>query len=40
LRIIDLDEEFVVCIDGWKEGLGGVVSQNGHVIWYESIKLK
>jgi hypothetical protein len=29
-----------MCIDGFKEGLGGVLSQNGHVICYESRKLK
>jgi hypothetical protein len=40
LRIVDLIEDFIVCTDGCKEGLGGVLSQNGHVIFYESIKLK
>jgi hypothetical protein len=30
----------VVCIDACKEGLGGVLSQNGFVICYESKKLK
>jgi hypothetical protein len=40
LRIADPNEDFVVCTDACKEGLGGVLSQNGFVICYESIKLK
>jgi hypothetical protein len=32
--------DFVVCIDACKEGLGGVLSQEGFVICYESRKLK
>ena len=40
MRIADPNEDFVVCIDACKEGLGGVLSQNGLVICYESIKLK
>jgi hypothetical protein len=40
LRIIDPNVDFVVCIDACKEGLGGVLSQNGFVICYESKKLK
>ena len=40
LKIVDLNENFVVCIDACKEGLGGFLTQNGHVIGYESIKLK
>jgi hypothetical protein len=40
LRIVDSYEDFVVCTDACKEGLDGVLSQNGHVICYESIKLK
>jgi hypothetical protein len=40
LRIADLNEDFVVCTDACKEGLGGVLSQNGFVICYESRKLK
>jgi hypothetical protein len=40
LRISDPNESFVVCTDGCKEGLGGVLTQNGHVIGYESRKLK
>jgi hypothetical protein len=40
LRIADLNKDFVVCTDACKEGLGGVLIQNGFVIYYESIKLK
>jgi hypothetical protein len=40
LRIADPNEDFNVCTDACKEGLGGVLSQNGFVICYESRKLK
>jgi hypothetical protein len=30
----------MVCVDASKEGLGGVLTQEGHVIFYESRKLK
>jgi hypothetical protein len=40
LKIVDPNENFVVCTDACKEGLGGVLTQNGHVISYESRKLK
>jgi hypothetical protein len=40
LRIADPNEDFVVCIDACKEGLGGVLNHNGFVICYESRKLK
>jgi hypothetical protein len=40
LRIADPNVDFVVCTDVCKEGLGGVLSQNGFVICYESRKLK
>jgi hypothetical protein len=40
LRIVDLNEDFIVCTDACKEGLGGVCSQNGYVVCYESRKLK
>jgi hypothetical protein len=39
-RIAYPNEYFVVCIDACKEGLGGVLSHNGFVIFYESKKLK
>ena len=40
LRIADPEEDFIVCTDACNEGLGGVLSQNGFVICYESRKLK
>jgi hypothetical protein len=40
LRIADPNADFIVCNDACKEGLGGVLSQNGFVIYYESRKLK
>jgi hypothetical protein len=40
LRIANPNEYFVVCIDACKEGLGGVLSQNGFVVCFESRKLK
>jgi hypothetical protein len=40
LNIVDPNENFVVCTYECKEGLGGVLTQNGHVIGYESIKIK
>jgi hypothetical protein len=40
LRIVDLDAEFIVCMNACKEGLDGVLSQNGHVVCYESRNLK
>ena len=30
------NKDVVVCIDASKEGLGGVLTQEGHVICYES----
>jgi hypothetical protein len=40
LKIADPNESFVVCTDACKEGLGGVLMQNGHVIGYDSRNLK
>jgi hypothetical protein len=40
LRIADPNEDFIICRDSCNEGLGGVLSQNGFVICYESRKLK
>jgi hypothetical protein len=40
LKVADPDKDFTVCIDASKEGLGGVLTQEGHVICYESRKLK
>ena len=40
LQIMDIDGDFVVCMDASKEGLEGVVLQNVHAICYELQKLK
>jgi hypothetical protein len=40
LKVIDPDKDFTICVDASKEGLGGVLTQEGHVICYESRKLK
>jgi hypothetical protein len=40
LKIDDLSKDYVVCIDACKEGLGGVLSQEGFVVCYEYRKLK
>jgi hypothetical protein len=38
LNIADLDEDFVVCIDASKEGVGGALIQKDHVVGYETRK--
>jgi hypothetical protein len=40
LKVIYPDEDFVVCTEACKKGLSGVLTQNGHIICYESRKLK
>jgi hypothetical protein len=40
LRISNPNEDFFVCMDAFKEGLGGVLSENRHMICYESRKLR
>lgn len=40
LRITDPNKDYVVCTDASKEGVGGVLMQEGKVIAYESRKLK
>jgi hypothetical protein len=40
LNIVDPNENFLVCTDTCKEGLGGFLTQNGHVISYESRTFK
>jgi hypothetical protein len=40
LKIVDSNESFTVCTYACKEGLGGVLTQNEHVIGYESRKIK
>ena len=40
LKVVDLDKYSVVCTDACNEGLIGVLTQEGHIIAYESRKLK
>jgi hypothetical protein len=40
LRIADPNEDFIICTYACKEGMGGVLSQNGFFVCYESRKLK
>lgn len=40
LRVDDPNKVFEVCIDACKEGVGEILSQEGRVVSYESIKLK
>jgi hypothetical protein len=40
LKIVNPNESFVECTNSCKEGLGGFLTQNGHVIGYESRNLK
>jgi hypothetical protein len=40
LKVIDPNENCVVCTDACKKGLGGVLTQNGYAFSYEPINLK
>jgi hypothetical protein len=40
LNIVDPNENFLVCTYACKEGIGGVLTQNGHFISYVSRKIK
>ena len=40
LKVINMDVNFLVCTDASKEGLGGVLMQDGRVIAYISRKLR
>ena len=40
LKVVDPEKYFTVCVDASKEGLGGVLTQEEHAIFYESRKLK
>ena len=40
LRIADPNKDFIVCTDACNDSLGGVLTQEGHAITYESRKLK
>ena len=40
LKVVDPYKFYTVCTDASKEGLGGFLSQQGHVVCFESHKLK
>ena len=40
LKVADPKKDFVVCINACRQGLGGFLMQDNHVICYESRKLK
>ena len=40
LNVADPLKNYTVCTDASLEGVGGVLSQQGHVVYYESRKLK
>jgi hypothetical protein len=40
LKVADPDKDLTIYVDVSKDGLGGVLTQEGHVICYESWKLK
>jgi len=40
IKVADPLKNYTVCIDASLEGVGGVLSQEGHVVCYESCKLK
>jgi hypothetical protein len=40
LRIVNPDEDLIIYIYACKEGISGILSQNRHVVFYESINLK
>ena len=40
LKVVDPCKDYIVCTYASKEGLGGILSQEGHMLCYESLKLK
>ena len=40
LKFADPEKYFLVCTDACRQGLGGVLMQDNHMIYYESRKLK
>ena len=40
LKITYPNDNFVVCTNSCKEGIGGILTKNGHVIFYESRNLR
>ena len=39
-KVADHYKDYMVCTDASKEGVGGALSEDGHVVCYESRKLK
>lgn len=40
LKIVDLEKDFIICIDSCTKGIIGVLMQDENIICYESRKLK
>ena len=40
LKLVDSYKEFIIYMENCKEGLGGVLLQEGHVVSYDSRKIK
>ena len=40
LKVVEPYKDNVVCTDASKKGLGGILSQQGNVVCYESRKIK
>ena len=40
LRIVDPNKDFAICTDACNDGMGGVLTQEGHVIAYDSRNIK
>lgn len=40
LKLLDLHKEFSICTNACGEGLGGILMQEGSMIFYESHKIK
>ena len=40
LKIANPNEDFIICTHACKEGISGILTWNGHVIFYKSKKLK
>ena len=40
LKVVDPYKDYIVCAYASKDGLGGILSPEGHVVCYESRKLK
>ena len=40
LKLLDPDKDYIVCTDASLEGFRGFLMHDGHIIFYESWKLK